>query len=240
MSNNPPGFALVFNAAENSQLVDSRFAFDLIAGLEEVVGYGFSTFHRVDRRFPVRLHIFGAPEAGSVRITLAAILTGVTIGAGVVQISGIDLADIFQAVARVVAPKTKPDLPTTERGQRLARDPQFMDRVQQVVDTATQGGYNSIKIEVPGELTIELTTPEESSKTDPRILDRRSLVLRAQLAEDELLNLEEANSAEARRGTLNTSELNGRVAQARRELARIQAEIAKLDSELTRDPDAAP
>lgn len=151
MFNRQGEFALVIDPGDEGHTVSRRIVNTLLDQLEKVLHAGLQV-HSAERVLPLELYLTASPEAGSIRFWLVA-GTGLAVAANLTQVAGVSVADVIQAIGHRAPPSSHAHL--SETAARIAQDEQFMKTVDRLVRTASESGYDSVRIEV-GEVRIEL------------------------------------------------------------------------------------
>ncbi len=154
MANRNGEFVLVIDPDNDMHLVEADFLWSVTVALESLISAGFVAIHGHGTP-PPRLYHTASPELGSVRFWLIA-ASAISITADIVQIAGVSVKDVFEALNSAVASPAAAAPQIGEGAARCLADPAYIDGVSKLLGAASRAGYRSVRIEDPVCPTIEL------------------------------------------------------------------------------------
>ena len=179
VSNRLGDFDLVIDPSDvDAHLVEVAFVHSLTDRLRATLAIGLSVLHPDIPTRSVMLHYSAAPEPGSMVFHLLASV--LPVAGNLAEFTGYSLREVFAAI-RALSPAGSGDAsPTTDR---LMRHEEFSASVDRLIKTASREGYSSVRLEIPGEIRIELkrtgTAPNQPGVQESSEVTRLRAELRA-------------------------------------------------------------
>lgn len=221
MDNRDGEFVLVIDTGNEMNLVDPRALTVLISSLEQVyraagLAYGDET------AFFCRVYFSASPEYGSVRFGMVAagVAAGLAVTADVSGLVGVNLRDVVEATATVLAPQHSPTPSLSPNAAKCIVDASYIQHLSELVQAANKSPFSSVRLEVPGCVTLELTTDLGRDQTVSGLKASEQSLLRHQ--RDLELDLDEAK---ARNDIEAISKLSERLAISSQSLARVRVAL---------------